>query len=506
MVEYLQTESILPVLREPVYNRDLIMEIYESNNFKPLWEDKNYASQCIEALSDADEFGLLPEDYHVNILNQLFEEDSIRENPSFDILLTDGLLLYSHHLLNGKLNPRDFFFSWNFPQRLVYQDSIRDFLKNARKEKVLEDLRAHHPSFNIYWKLVEERKKWLSIHEKTVGWEPILITKSIKPGDSTQVFRKVLMRLKQLDYLGQQAPMSDRYDSVYFTSVVNFQRAHGLEVDGVIGNKTMQYLNMTVKSRIETIDANLERLRWLSGGADDDMVFVNIAGFHLTVIKDRKIIWDTPVMTGAVDTQTPVFTSQLKYLVFNPSWTVPRGILNRSLFDKMKSDPAFLVKNNYTILDGSGNSGEPSAIRWDTLAFKNFRYTVVQNPGPGNAMGVVKFMFPNPYSIYLHDTPSKSLFSKSARAFSNGCIRVKDPLILAEILLNDDNRYNAEKIRRIVDSRVTRTIFLKDPVTILLVYFTVDTDQWDDIVFYEDIYKRDQAIIDKLKTPIRTAL
>ena len=506
LIEYLQTESILPGFQEPVHNRDILMEIYESTNFKPLWEDKNYAYQCIEALSGSDQYGLLPEDYHVKLLQSLYEKDLIKENPSFDVLLTDGLLLYSHHLLNGKLNPKDFFLSWNFPQRIVYQDSIKDFLKNARREKVLDDLREHHPSFDIYWKLVKERERWLRIEENTDGWDPIMIGKAIKPGDSTPVFSRILIRLKQLEFLEEQAATTDRYDSIYMSSVLNFQRSHGLDPDGVVGNKTIQYLNMPIKTRIQKIEANLERLRWLSGGADDNMVFVNIAGFHLTVVKDRSIVWDTPVMTGTVDTQTPVFTSQVKYLVFNPSWTVPRGILYRSLFDKMKADPSFITKNNYSILDNAGNTIDPSGIGWDSLSFKDFRYTVVQNPGPANAMGVVKFMFPNQYSIYLHDTPSKSLFSKSARAFSNGCIRVKDPLVLARLLLNDENRYSMDKIKGIVDSRVTKTIFLKEPVTILLVYFTVDTDQSGGIVFYEDIYHRDQPIIDKLKTPIGSDL
>lgn len=502
LIEYLQTESILPVLQEPVFNRDLLMEIYESNNFSPLWEDKQYAYKCIEALAGSDQFGLLPQDYHVPVLYTLYQNDQSEENPQFDVLLTDGLLLYSHHLLNGKLNPKDFFFSWNFPQRIIYQDSIRDFLKNARKEKVLEDLKEHHPSFAIYWKLVKEREKWLEIDKKTDGWEPITIDKSIKPGDSIQVFSKILIRLKQLEYLAESMEIIARYDSVYLPGVVNFQRNHGLDPDGVIGNKTIQYLNMSIKDRIQKIEVNLERLRWLPGGADDNMVFVNIAGFHLTVVRDKKIVWDTPVMTGAIDTQTPVFYSELKYLVFNPSWTVPRGILYRSLFGKMKADPSFISKNNYSLLDGVGNTIDPLNLKWDSLTFKDFKFTVVQNPGPGNAMGVVKFMFPNEYSIYLHDTPSKSLFSKSARAFSNGCIRVKDPLILAQILLNDENRYNADKIREIVDSKITKTVFLKEPVTILLVYFTVDSDQWGNFVFYEDIYRRDQVILDKLKTPI----
>jgi murein L,D-transpeptidase YcbB/YkuD len=504
LIEYLQTESILPVLQEPVYNRDLLMEIYESNNFKPLWDDKSYALRCIEALAESNQFGLLPQDYHVPVLDSLYHNEITGENPQFDVLLTDGLLLYAHHLLNGKLNPRDFFFTWNFPQRTIYQDSIQDFLKNARKGKVLEDLKEHHPSFDIYWQLVKERAKWMEIDNKTDEWDPIMIVKAIKPGDSTQQFGNILNRLKQLEYLPEQIVITDRYDSIYLSAVINFQRVHGLDPDGVIGSKTIQYLNMSIKGRIQKIDVNLERLRWLSGGADENMVFVNIAGFHLTVVKDKSIVWDTPVMTGAVDTQTPVFTSQLKYLVFNPSWTVPRGILYRSLFDKMKADPSFITKNNYSILDGAGNAVDPLIIKWDTLVFKNFRYTVVQNPGPGNAMGVVKFMFPNQYSIYLHDTPSKSLFSKSARAFSNGCIRVKDPLILAQILLNDENRYNAEKIKEIVDSRITRTVFLKEPVTILLVYFTVDTDQWGGIVFHDDIYRRDQAILNKLRTSIKT--
>ena len=506
LLEYLQTEDKLPILQEPVYTRDLLMDIYQSIEFKPLWDDRFYAMQCIEALAESYKFGFLPEDYHVPILTSLYNTELADDNPQFDVLLTDGLLLYSHHLLNGKLNPKDFFFSWNFPQRYIYQDSIRDFLKIARKEKVLEDLNEHHPSFAIYWLLVKEREKWIEVEQEAGKLEPILLDKAIKPGDSAKVFGVILKRLKQLKYAHDTIIIINQYDSSFLSTIINFQFSHGLEQDGVIGIKTIEYINMPVKMRIDIIDVNLERLRWLSGGAEDYMVFVNIAGFHLSVVKDKHIIWDTPVMTGTIDTQTPVFTSQLKYLVFNPTWTVPRGILYRSLFNKMKSDPAFITTNNYTLYDSNGFSIDPAKLNWDTITFKNFRFSVIQNPGPNNAMGVVKFMFPNQYAIYLHDTPSKTLFSKSARAFSNGCIRVKDPIILAKILLDDENKYSEQKLKELINSKITKTVFLKESVNILLVYFTVDMDKNGRVVFYEDIYQRDPAILDKLRTPLKAGL
>lgn len=503
LVEYLQTDPVLPVLQEPVYLPDIMMEIYQENDFKPLWDKMQYAETVVDELSGVDAYGLLPDDYHVTQLQTILQLNNDRNNPQFDVLLTDGLLLLSHHLLNGKLNPADFAFTWNFPQRKYYEDSIHLFISTIKRERVLDELQEHHPAFEIYKLLVKEREKWVNIRDQFDQLRPLVYSKTIKPGDTAELFCSITDRLKLLNLFPATYAEQCFYDSIYLPYIEKFQLLNGIHNDGVIGKQTVNAINVPAEQRIGMIDANLERIRWLAGGYDDNMVFVNIAGFHLYVIRNKEIIWDTPVMTGAVNTQTPVFTSPLTYIVFNPSWTVPRSILKESMFARMKADPSYIDNNNLYLMDQNGKVVNPQDLDWSTMTLFNFPYTVVQKPGPGNALGQVKFMFPNKYSIYLHDTPSKSLFSQTSRAFSHGCIRVKDPLVLAKILLDDDNKYNDQKIRDIINTGTTKTVFLKDPITVLLTYFTVDIDQQENVIFREDIYHRDPAILEKLKTPLK---
>ena len=207
-------------------------------------------------------------------------------------------------------------------------------------------------------------------------------------------------------------------------------------------------------------------------------------------------------MVGTINHETPVFRSDITYLEFNPTWTVPRSIINRSLLPSFKANPASVKKRDFVLYDRNGGAVDPAKLNWSKFSQSNFPYTVVQQPGVQNALGQVKFMFPNSYAIYLHDTPSKALFSKSSRAFSAGCVRVKNPFELARILFDDEKSWNAEAIQKVVDAGERKRVSLSAPVAVMLMYWTAEPYGEKYIKFNPDIYTRDGGVLAALDKPL----
>jgi murein L,D-transpeptidase YcbB/YkuD len=254
-------------------------------------------------------------------------------------------------------------------------------------------------------------------------------------------------RLRDLGYQVNADNGNPNYGPGLESAVRQFQADHGIDVDGVIGRQSYNFLNMSYRARVDSLRINMDRVRWISQSISDDYIVVNIAGFELYYHRGQEFQWETPVMTGTIQHQTPIFTAKLKYLEFNPIWTVPRSIIGRSLLPKFKANPQYVNDNNYHLYDRQGKLVDPMSIDWASSSISNFPYSVVQQPGDKNALGRVKFIFPNRHAVYLHDTPSRALFSRSARAFSSGCVRVKQPLEFASVLLNDPQRWSVEQVR-----------------------------------------------------------
>ena len=284
---------------------------------------------------------------------------------------------------------------------------------------------------------------------------------------------------------------AERYDERLEAAVITFQARHGLEADGIVGPRTLEELNVPVEHRVDQLRASLERARWVFRDLVDDLLVVDIAGFKLHLVRDGVEIWSTPVQVGLPYHSTPIFKSQMTYLVLNPTWTVPPGILRRETLPKVREDQGYLVKENMSVIDASGRRIDPATLDWDA----RFPYSIRQEPGPNNALGRVKFMFPNPYMVYLHDTPSKSLFGKASRAFSHGCIRVQDPLRLAELLLEGSPEWDRAAIERTLATSKTTTVLLPEALTVMLLYWTAEVREDGTVAFKKDIYNRDPAVI-----------
>jgi murein L,D-transpeptidase YcbB/YkuD len=257
-----------------------------------------------------------------------------------------------------------------------------------------------------------------------------------------------------------------------------------------------------VDARIGQIEVNMERARWMFHDIhlNDDYLLVDIAAFRAHLIKDRRKVWEARVQVGQPYRKTPVFKADLTYLVFNPTWTVPPTILAKDILPRLAKDPGYLKEKRLRVLDRNGRTVDPQNIERSRLSPANFPYQLMQTPGQNNALGRVKFMFPNRHLVYLHDTPSQDLFEKSERAFSSGCIRVQNALDLAEILLNDPEKWSGEAIQRVTASNKTQTVMIPKPVPVLLLYWTAEANEDGTVSFRKDIYGRDAKILKGLRS------
>lgn len=258
-----------------------------------------------------------------------------------------------------------------------------------------------------------------------------------------------------------------------------------------------------MQARIDQIRVNLERARWMLHDVPQTFVVADIAGFEAGYFRAGRLIWRSRVQVGKPYRSTPIFRSNISYLVLNPTWTVPPGIEARDILPAVKRNRGYLAAKNLRVIDQQGRTVDPARIDWSRYSGRNFPYTFRQDPGPDNALGQIKFMFPNPHFVYLHDTPSKDLFERDVRAFSSGCIRVERPLELAELLLNDPDQWSLEKIRSAVDTQKTRTVTLPAPVPVLLYYWTAQGQADGSVHFKNDVYRRDPAVLKALDSKFK---
>ncbi len=269
-----------------------------------------------------------------------------------------------------------------------------------------------------------------------------------------------------------------------------------------MGQRSLEELNVPVEARIDQIRANLERARWVFRDIEDSYIIADIAGYRLDLVEEGERSWSTNVQVGKPYHATPVFKSRLQYIEFNPTWTIPPGILRNEILPAIRRDTSYLSRNNMSVLTNSGTVVDPATIDWAATAEGGFPYIIRQEPGTRNALGQVKFIFPNKYAVYLHDTPSRGLFARTERAFSHGCIRTQNPFDLAERLL-DDQGWDRARVDSVAESRETARVYLETPVTVMLLYWTAQADADGTVRFRKDLYDRDARIIEGLAEPFR---
>ena len=327
---------------------------------------------------------------------------------------------------------------------------------------------------------------------------------TLSPGESDPRIPALRRRLAVTDpLLAAKSTDMQLYDSDLEAAVKRFQARHGLDADGIVGERTVAAMNVPVEVRIDQIRANLERTRWVFRDLESRFLIVNIAGFEAYLVEDGKATWRSRVQVGIPYRKTPVFKKKMTYLVLGPTWTVPPTILREDIVPKIKQDPGYLARKDMVLLDRDGKLVDVSDLDMNAVSADNFPYTVRQEPGPKNTLGRIKFMFPNKHFVYLHDTPSQSLFNRAERTTSSGCIRVEKPLSLAAELLHDQAGWSEPEIEARIEQASNETVTLTDPIMVFLMYWTSVPGEDGEVNFFNDVYSRDQAVLDGLQAPFR---
>jgi L,D-transpeptidase YcbB len=285
-----------------------------------------------------------------------------------------------------------------------------------------------------------------------------------------------------------------RFDPALERALRSFQHRHGLNPDGVVGRATLAELNLSVAARIAQVRLNLERARWVTHDLPDTFVAVNVAGAMVYFVKDGRVAFETRAVVGKTHTTTPIFRTVIRAIDLNPTWTVPPGIVGEVL-RAIRRDPGYLSTENMRVLTRSGKQLDPANIDFASYSAKSFPYVFRQEPGPRNPLGRIKFVLPNPYNVYLHDTQAHQLFEREQRTFSHGCIRVQQPLQLATLLLNDSSVWNPPVLEKAIATGTRSTIPVDPPMPVLVLYWTASTDLHGELHFYRDLYQRDAPLL-----------
>jgi L,D-transpeptidase YcbB len=499
----LETVGRIDVGGSPIVARLALPKIYEANGYQPYWTAQELTT-LLGLIADSAQDGLTPEDYHLAALTKLAPAASTDPGmrAQADLLATDAYYHLLYHLYFGKVDPVYLHPTWNFEARQDVSPDIEHIVQEALAQNRLADAVARaRPSSWLYEKMRSALAEYRDLEAKG-GWQAVPEGETLKAGSRGSRVVALRHRLAVSGDLAGQALDDDVFDEPLASAVRTFQERHRLTPDGSAGGGTLKEINVPVATRIGQIRVNLERGRWvLHEITTNDLVVVDVAGFDVRYLRDRQATWRARAQVGKTYRQTPIFKSTIDHVVFNPTWTVPPGILDKDILPAVRRDRGALAKKKLQVIDRSGQPVDPSSVDWNRYNGNNFPYMLRQGPGPDNALGQVKIMFPNPYLVYLHDTPSKALFEKSERAFSSGCIRVQHALELAQAVLNDPANWNDASIDAVLKSGETRTVRLRNPVPVLVMYWTIDPTHDGHPVFKRDPYNRDAKLLAALDSP-----
>jgi len=497
-VELASETGQLEIAGAEIVSSQTLPVLYGEPGYQPLWDAPGRVEELIRLVADSRDDGLLPVAYHLTALARLLPLARSQPTPThraaLDVLASDSFMLLLYHMYFGKVDPRSLEPTWNFASRRIAGreavDYVRDAIRSGRLREAIDAARPDH------WMYQHGRDALRTYRQLLAGggWPSVPAGETLKPGMTDARIPALRQRLAITGDLRDQPLDTQTYDEALAAAVRSFQERHRLAADAEVGPATLAELNVPAEARVRQIQVNLERARHvLHEIGDEDLVIVDIAGYELRYVQDRKVTWTSRVVVGRPYRQTPIFKSAIDHVIVNPTWTVPPTILAQDILPAVRKDPGYLAKKGLDVIDRDGRTLDPASIDWTRYSGRNFPYILRQGPGDDNALGRVKIMFPNPYLVYLHDTPSRSLFERDDRAFSSGCIRVERPFELVQRLL-DDPSWDAAALQAAVATGRTQTIRLAKPVKILLIYWTVDETDDGRIVFKRDVYDRDARL------------
>ena len=474
------------------FNSKLLNEFYLASGYKSVWQSKKDRKSILEQLSNCEEEGLNSLNYTINKLRK-FEKryatlNSI-ERANYDILLTRSLQKYISDLTSGRLNFRNLYTNWDLIEnKISINETIAVLLKSDSLVYKIENLKPNH----LVYKSLKKALKIINSYPKDT-FSRIEIDTKIVLHDTNPSLINIKKRLIYWKDMKPKDSLSSIYDSETNEAMREFQTRHGLAADGVIGKGTMAALNFSKYQRKAQILANLERWKWFPTEMGEEYIIVNIPDYKLILVKDNDTLRTHKVIVGRDKRPTPVLSSKLSNVILNPTWTVPPTILKEDMIPAISKSRNYLAQTNIKVFDSNGS--EVTANDWKLSEAKKYRY--VQSPGTFNSLGMVKFTFPNRFSVYLHDTNHRDFFGKQKRSLSSGCVRVENPLKLAEYLLGDEANWNVEKITEILQSEKTKQIKIAKNVQIHILYWTAWSEN-NTLIFRDDIYNLDADLYRKL--------
>jgi murein L,D-transpeptidase YcbB/YkuD len=406
--------------------------------------------------------------------------------PKAELLLTAQFFAYGNKVWNGLTSDSAKSLEWFIPRKKADMQSLLDSMVNKPAS-------AFEEPVNRQYKLLRDQLKKLATLEKH-PWDSLKAArKEYKAGDRDTLVTAVKQRLHLLGDLAA-ADTSQLFTPALDSAIRRFQDRMGLKANGVIQQSLLNALNVSPHQRIRQVLINMERIRWVPAEPPAEYLLVNIPAFKLYVYDNNKLDWSCNVVVGKPGANTVIFSNEMKYVVFSPYWNVPPGILVHEVLPAMKRNSGYLERQNMEVVTGTGAPVNAGGLNWNNYSGGNFPYIIRQKPGGHNALGKVKFLFPNEYNIYLHDTPSKGLFGENRRTFSHGCIRVSEPQHLAEWLLRKDAAWTQKKIVEAMNGTKEKFVPLKEKVPVYIGYFTAFVDSDGRLNFRDDVYGHDAKL------------
>ena len=488
-------------------------QFYAHRNFDPIWSAEGRLTELAyefrfelrQSLYD----GLQPATYHLALIDSYVATVEKREAAKeglvskelaeLELLMTDAFFALAEDLDLGLVNPERLAAKWSIPRKrkaLEYDSLLTQAWRTAELRSQLALLYPKTPSYSkgkLLLRQLEERAKG-----KEINWKPIKTDRVLRPGESNAFLLQVRERLAFWGYLEALGRTDAKiYDSLLVREVLAFQEEKGIKADGILGYATLQALNESPAQLMDKIKVNLERMRWIPEHFfKGEAILVNVPSFELVYHKGADTLFTTKVIVGTLKHQTPVFTAPLSYLVFSPYWNIPPSIAKNETLPAIRKNANYLQRNNMEVVNTAGQPLSLSQVNWNA---KPFPYLIRQKPGESNALGQVKFMFPNPNNVYLHDTPAKQLFDQDLRAFSHGCIRMAQPRDFAELLLKNSEGWTSEKVGIAMGQDKEKIVNLPYKIPVGIVYFTFWTEADGKPRFFVDIYKRDAEVLELLR-------
>lgn len=473
-----------------------VAAFYEKREFQAAWGQPANRAALIAALRSLSQDGLNPDDYQLSVLASPWPDGTdLAALADRDLLATQSYLLALIHLYRGKVDPQTLDPQWNFEtpamDQLVSLQAAIDAVDQQQIGPLFLLARPQHP---LYAALRDALLQLREIQARG-GWPQIDSGPTLKPGMTDARVQQLRQRLQAVGLAPPAEADPQFYDAALSEAVQRYQSRQYLDDDAAVGKKTLAALNVPVSARIDQLRVNMERARWLLRQIKGDFVLVDIAGYRVHYFVGTTPVWSSRVVVGRPYRRTPSFRSEISYITLNPTWTVPPTILYRDVLPRQRRDPGYLARNHIRVFNAAGVEVAPAAVDWNQPAGLTLR----QDPGPDNSLGQVVMRFPNPYSVYLHDTPHKELFGHTQRAFSSGCIRTEHPFDLVALLLSDQPQWSRAAIDQAVAAGRTMTINLTRKLPILILYWTVDLYADGQLGFRQDIYHRDGALLQALQ-------